>query len=151
MNLQFPEQSFVILWVSWCKNKCFWKRFTCTFFLELTALTHLWFTFENKFGNTTSYLFDDLTQTARPKFLYQKKASETVRTGALAIRTDASKYVCTACAQDLFVRRQHNWDTLAGLGIFCPKIICVQKYFFFCLFVLTDNSSCRKTRQKPAL
>ena len=20
----------VILWVSWCKNKCFWKRFTCT-------------------------------------------------------------------------------------------------------------------------
>ena len=29
MNLQFNEQSFIILWVSWCKNKCFWKRFTC--------------------------------------------------------------------------------------------------------------------------
>ena len=26
----FHEQSFVILWDSWCKNKCFWKRFTCT-------------------------------------------------------------------------------------------------------------------------
>ena len=26
----FHEQSFVIFWVSWCKNKCFWKRFTCT-------------------------------------------------------------------------------------------------------------------------
>ena len=26
----FHEQSFVILWVSWCKNKCFWKIFTCS-------------------------------------------------------------------------------------------------------------------------
>ena len=25
----FHEQSFVIFWVSWCQNKCFWKRFTC--------------------------------------------------------------------------------------------------------------------------
>ena len=24
------EQSVVILWVSWCKNKSFWQRFTCT-------------------------------------------------------------------------------------------------------------------------
>ena len=29
LNLQFNEQYFVILWVSWCKNRCFWKRFTC--------------------------------------------------------------------------------------------------------------------------
>ena len=29
LNLKFNEQSFVIFWVSWCKNKCFWKRFTC--------------------------------------------------------------------------------------------------------------------------
>ena len=21
--------TFVILWANWCKNKCFWKRFTC--------------------------------------------------------------------------------------------------------------------------
>ena len=27
---EFNGQSFVILWVSWCKNKCFWQRFTCT-------------------------------------------------------------------------------------------------------------------------
>ena len=24
------EQSVVILWVSWCKNKSFWQRLTCT-------------------------------------------------------------------------------------------------------------------------
>ena len=24
------KRSFVILWVSWCQDKCFWKRFTCT-------------------------------------------------------------------------------------------------------------------------
>ena len=29
LNLQFNEQSVVILWVSWCKNKSFWQRFTC--------------------------------------------------------------------------------------------------------------------------
>ena len=29
LNLQFNEQSLVILWVSWYKNKCFWKGFTC--------------------------------------------------------------------------------------------------------------------------
>ena len=29
LNWWFNEQSFVILWVSWVKNKCFWKRFTC--------------------------------------------------------------------------------------------------------------------------
>ena len=28
LNSQFNEQSFVILWVSWYKYKCFWKRFT---------------------------------------------------------------------------------------------------------------------------
>ena len=30
LNWWFNEQSFVKLWVSWVKNKCFWKRFTCT-------------------------------------------------------------------------------------------------------------------------
>ena len=30
LNLSFNEQSVVILWVSWCKNKSFWQRFTCT-------------------------------------------------------------------------------------------------------------------------
>ena len=24
------EQSVIILWVSWCKNKSYWQRFTCT-------------------------------------------------------------------------------------------------------------------------
>ena len=28
---KFNEQSFVILWVSWCHNKCFWKIFTCLY------------------------------------------------------------------------------------------------------------------------
>ena len=27
--IQLNEQSAVILWVSWCKNKSFWQRFTC--------------------------------------------------------------------------------------------------------------------------
>ena len=27
--LEFNEQSLVILWVNWCKNEGFWKRFTC--------------------------------------------------------------------------------------------------------------------------
>ena len=27
---EFNEQSLVILWVNWCKNKSFWQRFTCT-------------------------------------------------------------------------------------------------------------------------
>ena len=26
---KFNEKSVVILWVSWCKNKSFWQRFTC--------------------------------------------------------------------------------------------------------------------------
>ena len=32
LSLEFSciEQSAVILWVSWCKNKSFWQRFTCT-------------------------------------------------------------------------------------------------------------------------
>ena len=30
LNLQFNEQSVVILWVSSCKNKSIWQRFTCT-------------------------------------------------------------------------------------------------------------------------
>ena len=29
------EQSFVILWVSWYKNKCFWKRFACKWYIFL--------------------------------------------------------------------------------------------------------------------
>ena len=34
----YHEQSFVILWVSWCKNKCFWKRFTCNLELDTIGL-----------------------------------------------------------------------------------------------------------------
>ena len=30
LNWQFHEQSVVILWVNWCKNKSFWQRFTFT-------------------------------------------------------------------------------------------------------------------------
>ena len=30
LNSWFYEQSVIILWVSWCKNKCCWKRFACT-------------------------------------------------------------------------------------------------------------------------
>ena len=29
LNWWFKEQSVVILWVSWCKNKSFWQSFTC--------------------------------------------------------------------------------------------------------------------------
>ena len=29
LNSKFNEQSVVILWVSWCKNKAFWQRSTC--------------------------------------------------------------------------------------------------------------------------
>ena len=29
-NSRFNEDSAVILWVSWCKNKSFWQRFTCS-------------------------------------------------------------------------------------------------------------------------
>ena len=32
LNLSFNEQYVVILWVSWCKNKSFWQRFTCILF-----------------------------------------------------------------------------------------------------------------------
>ena len=28
LNLKFNDQSVVILWVSWCRNKSFWQRFT---------------------------------------------------------------------------------------------------------------------------
>ena len=27
----FNEQSVILLWVIWCKNKSFWQRFTCNF------------------------------------------------------------------------------------------------------------------------
>ena len=32
LNWWFNEQSVVILWVSWCKDKSFWKRFACISF-----------------------------------------------------------------------------------------------------------------------
>ena len=31
LNFSFNEQSAVLLWVSWCKNKSFWQRFTCMY------------------------------------------------------------------------------------------------------------------------
>ena len=35
LEFSFTEQYVVILWVSWYKNKYFWKRFTCTWFKPL--------------------------------------------------------------------------------------------------------------------
>ena len=35
LNWQFNEQSFVILWFSWCKKKCLWKRFTCSWWQNM--------------------------------------------------------------------------------------------------------------------
>ena len=34
LNWYFNEQSFVILWVRWWKNKCLWKRFTCIMYFK---------------------------------------------------------------------------------------------------------------------
>ena len=31
LNSWYNEQSVVILWVSWCKNRCFWQIFTCIY------------------------------------------------------------------------------------------------------------------------
>ena len=39
--LEFNEQSLVTLWVNWCKNEGFWKRFTC-----ISHIFHKW----DKFG-----------------------------------------------------------------------------------------------------
>ena len=38
LNSKFKEQSFVILCVSWYKNKCFWKRFTCMYLQNLVGI-----------------------------------------------------------------------------------------------------------------
>ena len=35
---KFNEQSVVIFGVSWYKNKSFWQRFTCTFFLSIKVV-----------------------------------------------------------------------------------------------------------------
>ena len=39
------EQSVVILWVSWCKNKSFWQRFTCTRLFSFKNDWHIFCTF----------------------------------------------------------------------------------------------------------
>ena len=42
----FHGNSIVILWVSWCKNKSFWQRFTCTTTQPTVWSSHLvrkWF------------------------------------------------------------------------------------------------------------
>ena len=45
LNLQFNEQYIVILWVSWCKNKSFWQRCTCTTKCTYRLYVHIY----NKF------------------------------------------------------------------------------------------------------
>ena len=35
LNLEFNEQSVIILWVSGCKNKSFWQIFTCIYYQNL--------------------------------------------------------------------------------------------------------------------
>ena len=59
---QFHEQSFVILWVSWCKNKCFWKRFTCSILKTFgkistpeEAVIHKRLNMEWRLSNSCSY------------------------------------------------------------------------------------------------
>ena len=38
----FHEQFVIKLWVSWCKNKSFWQRFTCMVYSSLT-MHGLWY------------------------------------------------------------------------------------------------------------
>ena len=50
-NWLINEQYFVIFWVSWCKNKCFWQRFTCTY---VTLRKHLCLTYSYITGSMYS-------------------------------------------------------------------------------------------------
>ena len=45
------EQSVVILWVSWCKNKSFWQRFTCTAYQIQNPVARFFFKFISKNNN----------------------------------------------------------------------------------------------------
>ena len=47
LNLYFNEQSVVILWVSWCKNKNFWQIFTCIWYILDYNKTNFWFSDRN--------------------------------------------------------------------------------------------------------
>jgi hypothetical protein len=51
---KFNEQSLVILWVNWCKNEGFWKRFTYTIKFCVTLYLPL-----------TTFLLDNVGQTMR--------------------------------------------------------------------------------------
>ena len=37
---EFNEQSLFKLWVNWCKNDGFWKRFTCTYAIFYTTIMY---------------------------------------------------------------------------------------------------------------
>ena len=71
LNLQFNEQSIVILWVSWSKKKCFWQRIFCTFTVAMNEKLKLWWLpedwneNENKFwkifpGSSAMLQFDNV-------------------------------------------------------------------------------------------
>ena len=73
---------FVILWVSWCENKCFWQRFTCTKVpilkevnfgkMKLWDVEHFWTLFVFTFGRDCYCI-----QQSRPKM--KTKVSKSVQ------------------------------------------------------------------------
>ena len=78
LNSQFNEQSVIILWVSWYKNKSFWQRFTCTtmgliLFIEPVVTSHSqkwgWSGFFANVGIKKEELFFIFPRTSSTNFL----------------------------------------------------------------------------------
>ena len=68
------QWTIVILWVSWCKNKCFWKRFTCIFIPTYTNCRS--YTFISFLENFLSILLNLLTFETLACILFKKFEKE---------------------------------------------------------------------------
>ena len=107
------------------------------FFFETHCFDSEKFTFDNKFGNTTSYLFDDLTQTARPKFLYQKNASEPALQPSdrrIEIRLHAPRTY--SFVDSTTVTLQRAWGSFVQKSFTCKNS---RNGLFYHHFVLSTN------------
>ena len=83
LNWQINEQSSVILWASWCKNKCFWKRFTCI--LSQIDTFDFWFTTAHYFLFVDFLVFDHFVFTIFFCCVLLKKSNFVVATNSVVV------------------------------------------------------------------
>ena len=130
----------VILWVSWCKNKCFWKRFTCNDFILgwcfFVCIGVKWIIFNEFCGQNKRKIKKSIPHSGPPRVVIQANS-------VLAHCTVNSQDFRSFCFLSVFLSKIVQLKFFCEITTYTSRLLSFDKFFpiwsWLLIFFVTFN------------